>query len=209
MRAVMRIGGFCASGGPYQIQTQCPKGVPGLLIGSIWLGLIFLGLYLWGTISARGPNLAGLAWPALFLSLGYNFFAFGLRPADEQGLVWGWLICGVVFVLMGGIPLAIAVLTWGRSHTSPSRAVRASGLLLAAARRATEPGPQAPGTTTFRSSGSLLMTTPPTTPPASAEDGGMIEQLERLAELRRRGDLTEPEFEAAKARLLGTEGWRT
>src|SRR5436190_15088757 len=30
MRAVMRIGGFCASGGPYQIQTQCPKGVPGV-----------------------------------------------------------------------------------------------------------------------------------------------------------------------------------
>ena len=28
MRAVLDIGGFCAEGGPYEIQTHCPDGVP-------------------------------------------------------------------------------------------------------------------------------------------------------------------------------------
>ena len=47
-----------------------------------------------------------LAWPGLFLSLGWNFLEFAFLP--QGGLAWGWLICGVVFVLMGGLPLLLA-----------------------------------------------------------------------------------------------------
>ena len=39
MRAVMRIGGSCASGGPFEIRNPCPKGIAGLMIGSVWIGL--------------------------------------------------------------------------------------------------------------------------------------------------------------------------
>ena len=40
MRSVQAIGGFCASGGPYQIAHTCPKGVAGLLPLAIVGGLI-------------------------------------------------------------------------------------------------------------------------------------------------------------------------
>lgn len=207
MRAVMRVGGFCAEGGPYVIETPCPKAVAGLLIGSIWIGLICLGVYVWETFRLGGPNLAGLAWPALFLSLGYNFFEFGLRPPEGQGLVWGWLICGIVFVLMGGVPLVAVLATLGRSHDSPSRTVRTSARLLAASQLA-----QAAATARWSwatpSSGTSSAPDPSgmsTSTSASAE-GGVVDELERLADLRHRGDLSDDEYEAAKRRLLGTSG---
>jgi hypothetical protein len=113
MRAVMDIGGSCASGNvPYQISRPCPTGVPGLMIGSIFLGLLFLGLY---ALTAVGPNLTLLAWPALFLSLGWNFLDYGVNPPDgSSSAVWGWLICGVVFMAMGGVPLVIWIMAMAR-----------------------------------------------------------------------------------------------
>jgi hypothetical protein len=131
MRAVMEIGGSCASGNvPYQISRPCPSGVPGLMVGSIFLGLAFLALY---AITTLPPNLTLLAWPALFLSLGWNFMDFGINPPNGQSqAVWGWIICGIVFLLMGGIPLVlgIAALVKGRELgmiTRPHNAVRRFG----------------------------------------------------------------------------------
>lgn len=108
MRSVMDIGGSCASGNqPFEITRPCPDGVPGLMIGSIFGGLILLAVY---AFNAVGPNLTLLAWPALFLSLGWNFLEYAFSPPDGSGgVVWGWLICGVLFVLMGGVPLVIAI----------------------------------------------------------------------------------------------------
>lgn len=63
--------------------------------------------------AGRGPKLWALAWPALFLSLGWNFLDFGLDPAPpSEGVDPGFLTCGVVFVLMGGLPL-LGILRWG------------------------------------------------------------------------------------------------
>jgi hypothetical protein len=46
-----------------------------------------------------------------------------------------------------------------------------------------------------------------TSPPRkSAADGGMTSELSRLAELHKQGALTDEEFSAAKARLLGASG---
>lgn len=107
MRAVMDIGGVCASGNtPYTPRVPCPSGVPGLLVGSIFLGLIAIGIYAVNTFSL---NLVLLAWPALFLSLGFNFWDYGISPPEDfgDGPVWGWIICGIVFVLMGGVPLVL------------------------------------------------------------------------------------------------------
>lgn len=120
MRAVMDVGGVCGSGNtPYAIRTPCPSGVGGVMVGSILLGLVFLAVY---AVSAVGPNLTLLAWPALFLSLGWNFFEYGVDPPTGDGPVWGWLVCGIVFFAMGGIPLALGIGTFvmGRDSRVPS-----------------------------------------------------------------------------------------
>jgi hypothetical protein len=108
MRSVMDIGGSCASGNvPFEIARPCPTGVGGLMVGSIFGGLILLAIY---AFNAVGPNLTLLAWPALFLSLGWNFLEYAFSPPDgSDGIVWGWLICGVLFVLMGGLPLVFGI----------------------------------------------------------------------------------------------------
>ena len=115
MRAVMDIGGFCAEGGPYEIEVHCPGGVP-LLMTLAFPGLfLFGGLMLWSGSPIGGPYQGAVffAWPALFLSLGWNFLEYGFAPPGGGGLAWGWLLCGVVFVAMGGVPLVAVLKTDG------------------------------------------------------------------------------------------------
>lgn len=131
MRSVMEIGGSCASGGPYTVSRPCPDGA-GLIFVGIFAGLVGVGLTVAGTF-AGGPQLWTLAWPALFCSLGWNFLEYGVDPPPpETGLVWGWLVCAVVFFLMGGIPLigvllGAPLLLWGSSDgpTTPRQTVAA------------------------------------------------------------------------------------
>ena len=119
MRAVMEIGGVCASGNsPYAIAHPCPSGVPGLMTGSIFLGMFFLGMY---ALSTFAINLVLLAWPALFLSLGWNFFDYGINPPDGSGAAFGWIFCGVIFVLMGGGPLVIGIWAWRKGRDTKWR----------------------------------------------------------------------------------------
>jgi hypothetical protein len=104
MRSVMEIGGYCAEGGPFVIAQTCPKGIPAIMLLSVWGGLAFLGVYIWQTSRHRVPSLVLFAWPALFLSLGWNFLEFGISPPGG-GTAWGWLVCAAMFILMGGLPL--------------------------------------------------------------------------------------------------------
>jgi hypothetical protein len=121
MRSVMEIGGVCASGNTaFTPRVPCPSGVPGLMIGSIFLGLVAIGMY---AVSAYGVNLVLLAWPALFLSLGWNFLDFGVNPPIGSGPSFGWLVCAVIFILMGGIPLVILIGAVLRGHESRLRSV--------------------------------------------------------------------------------------
>jgi hypothetical protein len=84
MRAVLGVGGFCAEGGPFVIETPCPPGVAELMFPGVLGWFIFAG-----TIAAAGSRLGGvfgglafLAWPGLFLALGWNFLEFGLARPD-------------------------------------------------------------------------------------------------------------------------------
>lgn len=106
MRPIMRLGGMVASGGPYAIEHPAPSWV-WIMPVAIMAGMacFFINLF---TGDADGVNLMPLAWPGLFLSLGWNFLEFAFAPPGG-GLAWGWLICGVVFALMGGLPLLLAL----------------------------------------------------------------------------------------------------
>ena len=52
-----------------------------------------------------------LAWTGLFASLGWNFLDYGLfnPPPEADGIVWGWVICGVMFEVMAFAPLVAAI----------------------------------------------------------------------------------------------------
>jgi hypothetical protein len=103
----MDLGGFVASGGPYAIAHQAPGWI-WIFWVSIIAGLVFLFLYSIFAKRIGGLKLIVFAWPALFCSLGYNFLAYTFIPAEKGGgIAYGWLICGILFELMGGIPLII------------------------------------------------------------------------------------------------------
>lgn len=182
MRAVMDVGGFCAQGGPFVIETECPDNVPGLMVGGLLGGLVLAFVYIGVAVTRKIPSFAGLLWPALFLSLGWNFLEYAFDPPGTGGgVVWGWLVCGVVFMLMGGLPL-IAMLPatvrgFTREETRP--AGWPAGMPLAHMQR-------------------VAARVQPTAPTGAR----MVDELERLSRLHDRGALTDDEYAAAKARLL-------
>ena len=103
MRSVMDIGGSCASGGAFEVAHPCPGHVAALMPAAIWGGLIFTGLYVFLAMHYGVPTLVSLAWPALFLSLGYSFLDYGIHGQS------GFITAGVIFVVMGSVPLVLAV----------------------------------------------------------------------------------------------------
>lgn len=99
---VMGLGGFCASGGPYVIETQCPDAVVAYVPLSIFGGLIAVAL---GVIFAKGfgTPLVAWAWPILFVGLGAGFLFASAQPGAIT-----FVIIGVLFVIMGLVPLVMA-----------------------------------------------------------------------------------------------------
>ena len=123
MRDVMREGGFCASGGPYEISSECTSGQVGLLFGGIAALVVFAAMHSAFTYWVDGPKV-GL--PAicglLFAALGWNFIQFGVDPPQGGGAVWGWLIPGVLFWVMAvgfAAPAAARAIEWLRRGGGP------------------------------------------------------------------------------------------
>jgi hypothetical protein len=204
MRAVMDLGGFCASGGPYVIAVECPDAVLATTPLSILGGFLAAGLMLWGGAALGGAwiSLVFLAWPALFLSLGWNFLEYGFSPPDG-GWVWSWLFCGVLFVLMGGVPL-IAVIGAVRDGGDGGRAYASGRVVI-------RPKPTSPSTGDPRIAYRPERAAPSDPGPDPSEPATtepIVDRLERLAALRRRGDLTSEEYETAKAATLAEASGR-
>lgn len=186
MRAVMDVGGFCAEGGPYEIETHCPEGTAVLLPLSIFAGLGSAALAGWkgSQISPLLGGLVALAWPALFISLGWNFLEYGLwPPGDGGGIVWGWLIPGIIFEVMGILPL-LALLPSRRAFDWTGKADSPAGLTSARKRLLND-----------------LVSHAHERGWGAQED--LVSKLERLATLRERGAITNDEFEAAKQAVIG------
>lgn len=202
MRALMDVGGFCAEGGPYVIETHCPEGVPLLLIGGIFGLFGFGGLTAWkgSVIGEPYGALVLLAWPALFLSLGWNFLEYAINPPVGEGIVWGWLIPGVLFMLMGGVPL-VGLLPM--SHTGRVGNARAGLSTRVAPRPRLSPVLDAERTAMAAVMSELLgQKEAGAGDEASGVSADLVSKLERLAALRQSGDLTSTEFEQAKRALL-------
>jgi hypothetical protein len=97
---VLGLGGYCASGGPYVIETECPEAV-----------VIFAPLGIFGMFAAAGVallfarglgvSLIAWAWPILFVGLG---IAFLVGAAGGQGVIVNILL-GLMFVAMGLAPV--------------------------------------------------------------------------------------------------------
>jgi hypothetical protein len=100
---VMGLGGYCASGGPYVIETECPDAVAVTVPLSIFGGLASVAI---GTFFARGfgTPLVSWAWPILFVGLGAAFLISSTQPGGVT-----FLIVGILFVAMGGFPLVLEV----------------------------------------------------------------------------------------------------
>jgi hypothetical protein len=186
MRAVMDIGGACAEGGPFVPVRPCPEGAPAALtIGMVGLFAFGgLGLYAGARIGGGWAALPLLAWPALFGSLGWNFLEYGFT-FDDAGVVWGWVIPGVIFLLMAVVPL------WFVWSARTSLATLPAHLGLPYRAEPHDPRPSLGWDPSHRVA--------PADPDPSGET---VDRLERLADLRRRGDLTNDEFERFKAALL-------
>lgn len=128
MRAVMDVGGTCASGGPYEIAQPCPSGawllslaIPVLVIAAM------LGSYVAFRLSA--PGLLVPMWAVLFGSLGWNFLEYGF---GDDGPVWGWVVCGVVFELMA-LPALVVIVAGDRLAKMPrlpGQAAQSAGQLV-------------------------------------------------------------------------------
>ena len=128
MRAVLDVGGSCADGGPYVSPQPCPQGT-WLMFLAIFGGFGWGALAFWAgqSIGGRYGAVPFLAWPALFCTLGFNFLQYGVAPPGGGGIELGFLIPGILFELMGGIPLALG-LKWGTAAIAGRDRLRAAQL---------------------------------------------------------------------------------
>lgn len=97
---VLGLGGFCASGGPYVIETECPASVVVLAPLGVFGIFVALGLA-FALARGFGTPLLGWWWPILFVGLGVAFLLSAL-----EGNITGWIIA-VLFVAMGVVPLVV------------------------------------------------------------------------------------------------------
>jgi hypothetical protein len=206
-RGVMSIGGSCGGGGPYVVATPCPDGIAWILPVAVFGGIAALGVYA-ASVLPVGPRVALLAWPALFISLGWAFLEAAVAG---EGVEWGFMICAVVFLLMGGTPLAFLAnrgasraMFWGPPPFAPPPpepgVVRWTTSVILPGED--DPGPSPPPRDAPARRGSRFVELRPQDVATGGGSGDLVGQLERLSVLHRTGRLDDAEYAAAKARLL-------
>jgi len=230
MRAVMDIGGACADGGPYVSANPCPDGVPLAMILAIFGLFGFGGLALLGASGTGGYGwIPLLAWTGLFASLGWNFLDYGLfNPPAGQGIEWGYVIPGVLFQVMAWVP--VAILVWGLRSQRRWRAeagTKVESFSFRVPMEAAQPmrpppvpeshrievaggGRQAELQAIDSALGALVIDASAATPlPAPEGVSGprpsreaLLAHLEKVGEMRDRGQLSADEFETIKDLVL-------
>ncbi len=230
MRAVMDVGGACADGGPYVSANPCPDGVPMAMIVAIFGLFGFGGLALVGASGTGGYGwIPLLAWTGLFASLGWNFLDYGLfNPPAGQGIEWGYVIPGVLFQVMAWAP--VAILVWGLRSQRRWRAAAETQVQTFPIHHPAEDAepmrpPPVPASHRVEVAGGgrqaqlqaidsamgKLVIDASAAAPLRASDGmpaprpnreTLLEHLEKLGEMRDRGQLSADEFETLKAAVM-------
>jgi hypothetical protein len=208
MRAVLDVGGYCAEGGPYVIAQHCPEGTALLIPLAIFAGLGSAALVGWkgSQLGAPWAALVGLAWPALFISLGWNFLEFALwPPPGMDGIQLGWLIPGILFVVMGAFPL-VGFLPGGKNWQSAGsnsswafvdhENTVGDQIAEQRTRFVNDLAQHAREQVTHEYGGA------PASAVLDSADSDLVSRLERLSALHRSGSLTYDEFQRAKQALL-------
>lgn len=106
--AVIGLGGFCASGGPYVIEVECPESVALFAPGGIFGMFLGVGIAVF-VAQGFGVLLTAWAWPILFVGLGLQFL-FGAFTG--VGVVSN-AILAVMFIVMGLVPPFLSIRTTG------------------------------------------------------------------------------------------------
>jgi hypothetical protein len=123
MRAVMNVGGACADGGPYVSAQPCPDGAA-LIAIAIPVMLLTAMFGSATALSVGAPNLLIPMWGVLFGALGWNFLEFAFKG---EGIVWGWLVCGVMFWLMAAPAVFAMLVSVKNAVLPPDRPTSGSG----------------------------------------------------------------------------------
>ena len=109
MRAVMDIGGACATGGPYVPVQPCPEGASVMLSVAIPVLLLATFAGTGAAVTIQAPTLLLPMWVLLFGSLGWNFLEYAFKG---NGVEISWLVCGIVFEAMA-LPAAALLVVAG------------------------------------------------------------------------------------------------
>lgn len=219
MRSVTAIGGSCADGGPYVSAQPCPDGTGTAMLLVFGLALVCVIGTLYGSSVLGAPGVLWLGWPALFLTLGWNFLEDGFDPPDGSGgVIGGFVFCGFLFVAMGAAPLLLALsLLKDRRRERRRRAGPPPVVVHHPHLERPEPAPK-PAPKPARKPAPEPAPRPRPAPPADDLPGGdppdedprasamsIAGRLERLAALHASGELTDDEYRLAKAATLREE----
>ena len=223
-RALIDIGGFCAEGGPYVIATHCPQNSAVIfLLGFLGGGAaVVLAEWKSSAIGLGSGTVLLLAFTAVFGVIGLETLLAGFDPpGDEPGWAWGWLVMGTMFVAAAAIPLLLVALSAralspGAGAPRGTRAHGPSGgggmssagvQAQASAPAGGDAHPAADDVSRDIAAGAEVVARKDLAAPGGPR-AGLVEGLERLAELHDRGSLTEAEYARAKDELIGHDEGR-
>jgi hypothetical protein len=183
---------------------------------SIWVGIAATACYIGFQAGLSGPQWWPLTWPALFLSLGYNFWDYGLNPpgVNAPDIVWGWIICGMLFFLMGGLPLLAFLWTpagrqsliWDDAPATPPRGIATIGTATRSAVEKVKPAARSVRDRTRSKPQYSGAVKAPAGSSRGAPADDVADDLERVATLYRNGELTVDEYQSAKRRIIEGDG---
>jgi hypothetical protein len=199
MRGVSAVGGSCADGGPYVSAQPCPDGTGPAMLAFFGLAIVCVITTLWGASRLKAPTPLVWAWPGLFFALGWNFLDDGLvDPPDGAGVSGGYVTCGVLFFILGALPLLLGLFALRRQATTDTRAAEQA--------RVQVRGQALTAVATVLSRRTAMVASPaaaPRRPQPPFES--VADRLQQLSDLHEAGALTDDEYSRAKYATLREE----
>jgi hypothetical protein len=105
LRAATAVGGSCSD--PSLASAPCRSHPGTALLLAVACALACLLAVSWGAAVLGAPRPLFLAWPVLALTLGWNFLRDGFDPPMGEEIGLGYVVGGVVFLVLGVAPLLL------------------------------------------------------------------------------------------------------